>query len=132
MNHHRSPGLSAVGRASIVASVRSRLNDPNIARTIQVSTPTTVTRVSGTLTQDLTYQTDQLSAVFEPLSLREVETSGGRYQMGDQVVRVLADDLSTPPTTDSTLIIDGETYAVVMPQLDPLSIHWRLIARRSP
>ncbi|MEL6344726.1 MAG: hypothetical protein AAFV53_16535 [Myxococcota bacterium] len=125
-------GLSDVGRASILASVRGCLTDPNVARTIQVSTPTTVTRVSGTLTQDIAYQTDQLSAVLEPLSLREVETSGGRYQMDDLVVRVLDDDLSTPPTTDSTLTIDGETYAVVMPQLDPLSIHWRLIARRSP
>jgi hypothetical protein len=125
-----SPGMLA----SLTADLAGLLGDGDAATTFTLDTPTAAAAdyASGQTVSD-TAQTTH-SSLLETLSLRAIEGSGGRLQVGDRAVRVLASALTVEPTTDSTVTVVGSSgaadrYAVVSAVLDPLGLHWLLTLR---
>lgn len=76
-----------------------------------------------------TYSTDQtINAFRAPISDREIEASGGKYQAGDWRYMIRVADVATPKKDDR--IIDGTiTRYVVSFTTDPLRIYHSLIVR---
>lgn len=131
MNHIGAGTFDSVMLASIRADVLALTQDPTTAVTAIIETPGAASFDPRTglsapaLTQDTT--TGWLS----DLTLREVEESGGKYQVGDRRLLVPPDDLTTDPVVGSTFRIASTRYAVLSAVTDPLSAMWTLIGRRT-
>jgi len=129
------PGLiDDVCKAAIAADLASIINDTDASTTVTISTPTgsSFDGASGLYSVNATDNTS-VEVLLQTMGLREIETSAGLYQQGDQICRVLASDLTIEPTTD-TSVIDTDaspqnTYAVVDARRDALDLHWRIILR---
>ena len=133
--NHTGPGLlSDVCKEAIRLKLSSVITDTDAAVTLTVSTPTgsNFDYASGVAT--VTTTEDSVTALLQSLSNREVEASGGVYQLGDRLLRVMASDITTLPTVDSAVVVTSDdpdtTYSVVESRRDLLGQHYRIILRR--
>jgi len=127
------PGLiDAVGLAQLRQSLRSVLTDPDASPLVTISTPTaapTLDVAAGTVTP--TTADDTIRGLVLVLSAREVDSSGGLYAVGDRRLRVMSDDLTVAPTTDSTVTVGADRYRVIATDRSVLpDMHDLLILRR--
>ncbi len=122
--------LSAAGRQEIEDALAGVLEGSVVSSAVRVSTPTGAvqtdyqTGLSSPETQD-----DDVSGLLLALSLRQIEASQERYQLGDRRLRVLATRLTTPPTTDSIVMHGEDVYSVLSVERDPLGVQWLLSLR---
>lgn len=131
----RGPGLADdVLIASIKADLRSIVGDADVApATVTVSTPTAapvVDDAAGTYTR--TTDDDTVSVLRCEVSLEDVAKAAGGLQVGDIRYHVMAEDLSSTPTTETTVIDGGDRRRVVVVSQDPLGLLYTLTARRLP
>ena len=76
-----------------------------------------------------TYSTDQTINSFRaPVSDKEIENSGGKYQAGDWRYMIRVADVATPKKDDK-IIDSGVTRYIMGFTHDPLRIFWALMAR---
>lgn len=98
----------------------------------EISTPTSAPSVdsaSGAITPSL--QTTIVRAIRRGITVNEVEDAGGAYEVGDEVLVVLATGLSTTPTTDSAVAIGSEQWDVVNVDTDTTGISHTLTIRKT-
>jgi hypothetical protein len=101
---------------------------------VTVSTPTGApTYNPGTGIATPPASSDSLTSTYlRALSLQEVASSAGAYQLGDVELRVKRDLLSVPPSTDTVFTdADGNAYAVRLARLDKQTQRWFLTGRRA-
>jgi hypothetical protein len=130
MNLRGADLVSPLMLASIGADLSGLLGDSDAATAFTLATPTggaSTDFASGLTALDETLS--EHTSLLETLTLAAVESSGGRLQVGDRAVRVLASALTTSPTTDSTVRVGESVYAVTSAVLDPLGLHWLLTLR---
>lgn len=131
MNHLGAGTFDSVMLASIRADVLALSQDATTATDVEISTPSGTafdprTGISAPIaTQDTT--TGWLS----DLTLREVEQSGGAYQVGDRRLVVPPDDLSADPVVGSYFRAGSIRYAVLSVIADPVSASWTLVGRKT-
>ncbi len=125
-----SPGLlQPVGLEALRARLVSVVKDPTTATAVSISTPTAFTadRAAGTWTT--TDTTDNTTGLLRGLTAAEVASSAGLYSVDDQRLRVMAADVTIPPTTDTRFTAGSVSYAVVRAELGTLGLQWVLIGR---
>lgn len=131
----RGPGLADdVLIASITADLRSLVGDADVTpATVTVSTPTAapvVDDAAGTYTRST--DDDTVSVLRCEVSLEDVAKAAGGLQVGDIRYHFMAEDLSSTPTTETTIIDGGDRRRVVVVSQDPLGLLYTLTARRLP
>lgn len=98
---------------------------------VSVKTPTaTATMNYTTGAASRTIATDSTEGWLRSVRFSEVSQSGGAYQLGDVVLRVKRDELTTPPTTSTTFTHGGLDYEVFAVELNERTQKWLLSARR--
>lgn len=132
MNRIPADALSADLKAQITSDMQHLIEDAQIGSSVTVKTPTGVAFAAATGTSTLTLTANTITATLQALSQREIATSGGIYQEGDRLMRVLASRLSTAPTVDSQVVSGSDTYQAITVELDALGIHYVLVLRINP
>lgn len=115
--------------AQIGDDVTGLLADPqlSVAVTYQDFQSTTVNPGLGTDVR--TYTDSSIRAIRNAVPSREVQASGGLYQMGDLRFMVARSDLPITPNSEDRLVDGALTYNLVSWDTDPLAKLWRLVAR---
>lgn len=131
----RGPGLvDDLLIASIKADLRSIVGDADVTpATVTVSTPTagpTIDRAAATYTR--TTDDDTVSVLRCEVSLEDVANAAGGLQVGDIRYHVMAEDLSSTPTTETTIIDGADRLKTIHVSQDPLGLLWTLTGRRVP
>ena len=124
--------LSSFDKTAITAQLRANLTDADGAVSVTVATPTsgpTVDDAAGTGTRNT--DDDTVTALRGDVSLDEAAESAG-LQVGDIRYQMMADDLSSVPTTASTVIDGSDRRQVVMVSTDPLGLMHTLTTRETP
>lgn len=100
---------------------------------VTVSTPTglpTIDNAAGTVTHNTT-DTTIGTARIRKLTLREIESGAGQYQLGDVELSLKQDELPVKPTIDTTWTDDaGVRHAVLTVDRDLRRLLWVLTGRR--
>ena len=124
--------LSSFEKAAITAQLRATITDTDAAVPVTVSTPTgasTVDDAAGTMTRNT--DDDSVTALRGEVTVDEAAESAG-LQVGDIRYQVMAADLSSVPSTASTVIDGSSRRQVVMVSTDPLGLMYTLTARATP
>ena len=131
MNYHGAGIIDAVMLAALRSDIESITSDPQASTLCTVSTPVaapTVDHASGTITR--TTADDSPRGLLQVLTAQEIESSGGLYKLGDQMLRLLASDLSVKPTVDTTVTAGTARYNVVSVSEDVITgTHFLLTLR---
>ncbi len=131
MNYHGNGIIDAVMLAAIKRDIASITGDAQASTLCTVSTPISaavVDHASGAITRSTA--DDSVRGLLQVLTAAEVASSGGLYLTGDQMLRVLASDLSTAPTPDSTVTAGTDRYNVVSVSQDVITGTHYLITLR--
>ena len=127
------PGLiNTIGMMAIRKRLRSILTDTDASSAVTISTPTGIAPnyASGVITPTTT--DNSVRGLLLELTNREIDTSAGKYQTGDLLLRIMVDDVSTKPTVDTSVVEGSNRYSVITVKTSVLgSMHYHLILRRS-
>ena len=132
MNRYPADALSADLKAQITSDIQHLIEDSQIGSSVVIRTPTGVAFNPATGSSVLTQAQNTITGTLQALTQREIAGSGGLYQEGDRMLRVLASRLSTAATTDTQVVSGSDTYQVISTELDALGIHFVLVLRINP
>jgi len=117
----------------MTADIRGMCDDPDTGVSVQIRYASGQSFDARTGAFQATNSSDTVTCHRAPLSAKDVERSGGLYQMGDTSYHVSSASLTSTPD-ETTAIYDtttGERWDVITVQRDVLGAHFDIVARRA-
>ena len=93
MNRYPADALSADLKAQITSDIQHLIEDSQIGSSVVIRTPTGVAFNAATGSSVLTQAQTTITGTLQALTQREIAGSGGLYQEGDRMLRVLVSPL---------------------------------------
>ena len=130
MNTPTTDFLTARESTDITNDLADFMDDQQVSRAITYRDYQSVTRTVSTGAITPVYTDSSIRGVRTELNAQQVIAGGGLYQAGDFHYMIAQSDLSATPNREDRIVDGADTYEIVHWAADPLSMTWRVIARR--
>ena len=120
--------MAVLDKAAILADLETAMADTEEAITYKRCTGTTFDATTGASTP--TYSSTVTVAMKGVATMRQIEFSGGRLEVGDVTFRIRSNLLAAEPVDDDQIVYEGDTFQVVLLVTKALGALYRVYARK--